>query len=79
MSRLHSKSRARQLLASVAIASTAASIGWALGRHSLPGEQVASAANSPVLAGWVHDDSVPDSADTLSHERLPDQEAAPTF
>jgi len=27
----------------------------------------------------THDDSVPDTADTLSHEKLRDEEGAPTF
>lgn len=77
---LHSRSRARRLLASVAIASTAASISWALGRHAQSSEPVSLAAPSQaIVAGWEHDDSVPDSADTLGHERLPDEEAAPTF
>jgi hypothetical protein len=69
-----------------AVVAAAAVGGFALGRES-ESSRVARFV-TPVSAATVaagpasyptHDDSVPDSADSFSHQHLPDADAAPTF
>lgn len=78
MLHLHPISRAGRLLASVAVATTAATIVLLPDRDPQPGGQATLVV--PILPlKWARDDSLPDTADTLSHEQLSDGEQAPTF
>ena len=59
--------------------------GFALGRQSdgskavhIVGSGAATGAHGRD-ASSIHDDSVPDTGETLSHEHLPDEDTAPTF
>lgn len=59
--------------------------GFALGRQS-DGNKAVHIVGSAAAAGArghdaypIHDDSVPDTGETLSHEHLPDEDMAPTF
>ena len=53
------------------------------GRHPDIGKGAQAASLAPAsslgAAAPTHDSSVPDSTDTLGHEKLRDEEAAPTF
>jgi hypothetical protein len=63
------------------MAAVVVTIVFAVAPHPQTGRPVSLGA--PVLpavgAVWAHDDSVPSTADTLSHERLSDEEPASTF
>ena len=75
-----SESASRRLIALAAMAATAATIAFSMGAHPTASGSVSSYAPvSTFAAVWSHDDSVPNTADTLSHERLADEEAAPSF
>jgi hypothetical protein len=87
----HSAARTRRLLGLLAIAAASAGAGFAVGRHP-DADKVAHFAASvapvesappvePVAPSATpsHDDSVPDTADTLSHEKLRDSEPSPNF
>jgi len=75
-----------QVVSMLLIVMMAAGIGFGLGRES-GGHHAAhfGTAVPPASAGvayrgfWVHDDSVPDTAETLSQERLADDDSSPTF
>ena len=76
--------RSQRLLVTLALVFVSAGAGFAVGRHPDIGKgaQAASLVPGVALRGSVaptHDDSVPDTADTLSHEKLRDEEGAPTF
>jgi hypothetical protein len=76
----HSASPSRRLLAFAAIAATAATVVLAAGFRPPHVGPASSSASAPTSGGvWSHDDSVPETADTLSHERLADEEPAATF
>ena len=69
-----------------AVVAAAAVGGFALGRETEGSKVVRFVASVPaatVIASPAaharHDDSVPDSADTFSHQPLRDEDAAPTF
>ncbi|HEY2558881.1 MAG TPA: hypothetical protein VGI48_04125 [Caldimonas sp.] len=79
----HAGASSRRLFATLAIAATFGA-GFALGHHPQAGDAARFAASvAPELTGSVavpiHDGSLPDTADTLSHERLRDDDPTPTF
>jgi hypothetical protein len=78
---LQSASHSRRLLAVAAIAATAATVVFSVGLHPQASRAVSLSApvSSTLSAVWAHDDSVPNTADTLSHEQLADEDSAPTF
>jgi len=78
---VHSSSPSRRLLAVAAIAATAAAVAFAVSFHPQASEPVFLPApmSSTSGAGWSRDESLPDTADTLKHERLADEAPAPTF
>jgi hypothetical protein len=76
--------RSQRLLVTLALVFVSAGAGFAVGRHPdfAKGAQAASvmpAAAPGRTVAPMHDDSVPDTADTLGHEKLRDEEGAPTF
>ena len=76
--------RSQRLLVTLALVFVSAGAGFAVGRHPdfARGAQAASvmpAAPPGRTVAPMHDDSVPDTADTLGHEKLRDEEGAPTF
>jgi len=76
--------RSRRLLVTLAIVAASAGAGFAVGRHPEIGKgaqaaTVAPAASRGATAPPTHDGSLPDTADTLGHEKLRDDEGAPTF
>ena len=75
--------RPQRLLVTVALVVASAGAGFAIGRHPDIGKGAQAASVTPASRGGtaapMHDDSVPDTADTLGHERLRDEEGAPTF
>lgn len=74
---LHSASQRRLLTVAAIVAAVAVFAACqprANGRVSL-----AAPAVQKLVAAWAHDDSVPDTANTLSHETLADDEPASTF
>jgi hypothetical protein len=76
--------RWQRLLGTLALVFVSAGAGFAVGRHPDVGRgaQAAAVAPAAALGGGVapmHDDSVPDTADTLGHEKLRDEEGVPTF
>ena len=76
--------RSPRLLVTLALVLVSAGAGFAVGRHPdfAKGAQAASVRSAAPLGGTVaptHDGSVPDTADTLGHEKLRDEEGAPTF
>jgi hypothetical protein len=81
---LRPTSHTSRLLALGVVALAAATMVFELRPHPQTSAPVTLAAPiSPDLsmgrAARAHDDSLPDTADTLSHERLPDEEPAATF
>jgi hypothetical protein len=69
-----------------AVVAAAAVSGFALGRESQSSKVVHFVTSVPAATDIVspagnptHDGSVPDSGDSLSHQHLHDEDAAPTF
>ena len=79
----HTDMRWQRLLVTLALVFVSAGAGFAVGRHPDIGKGAQAASVTPASRGGTaaptHDDSVPDTADTLSHEKLRDEEGAPTF
>jgi hypothetical protein len=75
--------RSQRMLVTLAIVAASAGAGFAVGRHPDIGKgaRAASLVPSPVggSAAPSHDASMPDTADTLGHEKLRDEDASPTF
>ncbi|HEY2188539.1 MAG TPA: hypothetical protein VGH48_08255 [Caldimonas sp.] len=74
----------RRLLATLAIAAVTFGAGVALGHYPQAGNAAQHAAFAAPratadVAVPAHDDSLPAADDTLSHERVRDDEPAPTF
>jgi len=73
----------QRFLVTIALVVASAGAGFAIGRHPDIGKgaRAASLVPSPVggSAAPSHDASMPDTADTLGHEKLRDEEATPTF
>ena len=82
----HRRARLRQLPAMLALVAAAGGAGFALGRHPdavgvarlAAGAAPATAPGSAVVLP-THDESLPDTADTLGRERLRDEDASPSF
>jgi hypothetical protein len=73
-----------RLLAALAIAAVTLGAGIALGRHPQAGQSAPLAAfTGPGATGSAavpaHDDSLPAADETFSHERVRDDDPAPTF
>ena len=80
----HDGTRSHRLLVTLALVAASACAGFAVGRHPDVGRGAHAAALAPGSGGAAtgaptHDASVPDTADTLGHEKLRDEEGAPTF
>jgi hypothetical protein len=80
----HTGVRSHRVLATLAIVAASAGAGFAVGRHPDIGQGARAASRAPAapvgsVAAPSHDDSIPDSADTLGREKLRDEEASPTF
>jgi hypothetical protein len=80
----HTGASSRRLIATLAIAAVTLGAGVALGHHPQVGKTAQLAAfTAPGATGSnavpAHDDSLPDADDTLSHERVRDDDPAPTF
>jgi len=76
--------RSRRLLVTLAIVAASAGAGFAVGRHPDIGKGAQAATVAPpasrgATAPPTHDGSLPDAADTLGHEKLRDEDGAPTF
>jgi len=76
--------RSQRLLATVALVVASAGAGFAVGRHPDIGKGAQAAPLVPAaslgnVAAPSHDGSLPDTADTLGHEKLRDADATPTF
>jgi hypothetical protein len=76
--------RSHRVIATLAIVAASAGAGFAVGRHPDIGKGAQAASRVPAaslgsVAAPSHDGSVPDTADTLGHEKLRDEEASPTF
>lgn len=74
----------QRFLFTIVLVVASAGAGFAIGRHPDIGKgaQAASrvsAASPGNSAAPSHDGSLPDTADTLGHEKVRDEEGAPTF
>jgi hypothetical protein len=80
----HAGMRSQRLLVTLALVAASAGAGFALGRqpHVETGARQASPATAASLGSApapAADDSLPDAADTLGHEKLRDEDSPPTF
>ena len=80
----HTGMRSHRLLVTLGLVVASAGAGFAIGRHPDVGKgaqaaSLVSPAPSGRTAAPTHDGSLPDTADTLGHEKLRDEEGAPTF
>ena len=75
--------RSHRVLVTIALVVASAGAGFAIGRHPDVGKGAQAASLAPAAVGNsaapTHDASLPDTADTLGHEKLRDEEGAPTF
>jgi hypothetical protein len=80
----HAGASSRRLIATLAIAAVTLGAGVALGHHPQASQAVqlatfAAPGATGSVAAPAHDDSVPAADETFSHERVRDDDPAPTF